>query len=166
MMKVYLAGPISGLSFDACVDWRVEWIDFLASHDIEGLSPLRGKHRLAGQPDLSDEVLTSRIPDLYSHTLSTDKGIITRDFFDCRRADLILFNLLCAEQASIGTCMEAAIGFEHRKPMVFIMEKTGNPHDHPMMRECMSYRVANHLEAEEVVLSVLKSNTPHRCEAY
>ena len=44
---VYLAGPITACSFDQCTDWRDQVCDMLPP-EIEGMSPMRGKHYLEG----------------------------------------------------------------------------------------------------------------------
>lgn len=51
MKSVYLAGPISGLTFDDAQDWRGHAATFLASRGVVGLSPLREKHKLTGGLD-------------------------------------------------------------------------------------------------------------------
>lgn len=44
MKKVYLAGPISGQSYDGATSWREEAKEELSSwSDIIGYSPMRGK---------------------------------------------------------------------------------------------------------------------------
>ncbi len=44
--KVYLAGPISGFTFEECVAWRDQVKKELAKAGIEGISPLRAKEYL------------------------------------------------------------------------------------------------------------------------
>lgn len=46
MKTVYLAGPITGLTFEGCKSWREYAIAKLEPRGIRGLSPLRAK--LAG----------------------------------------------------------------------------------------------------------------------
>lgn len=112
---VYLAGPITGCTYAGCVDWRR---DFSASMPecVECLSPMRGKGYLKDELAVQDSY-----PDT---TMSTDKAITARDYFDCCRADVIVANFLGATRASIGTAMEVAWGFSKHTPIVCIMEKT------------------------------------------
>ena len=49
---VYLAGQISGLSYDGAVDWRKDAITRLDAEGITGLSPMRGKEYLSEMKDL------------------------------------------------------------------------------------------------------------------
>jgi len=130
--SVYLAGPITGLSFDNCTDWRDQvkgWLD----PDITAYSPLRAKSYLLGQTTVKDSY------DEY--ILSTQRGIYTRDLYDCRNRDLLFVNFLGAKKVSIGTVMELAWATAFNKPIVLVMEKEGNVHEHSMVREACPMRV-------------------------
>jgi len=48
-MKVYLAGAITGLSYDQATIWRYNAAYQLNSNDIETLDPMRGKYELRGE---------------------------------------------------------------------------------------------------------------------
>lgn len=130
--KVYLAGPISGLTLDDAQDWR-DSVRAALAPEIEGFSPLRGKKYLqsAGILEGSYE----------QWPMSTARAILERDHWDCRTADAILVNLIGAGSISKGTIMEIAFASAYRKPLVLAMEKTGNPHDHPMVVEAATARV-------------------------
>lgn len=95
-LLVYLAGPITGLTWGESTDWR----EYVKNY-ISTLSPLRGKQRL--------REIAGNIPimDSYEdHPLTTAKGINTRDYNDVKRADAIFVNFLGAKKVSIGTVME------------------------------------------------------------
>ena len=126
---VYLAGPITGLSYAGATDWREAATLRLARSAIKALSPLRGKLYLEGMTD---------IPDSLDVPLSTPKGITTRDRWDCLRCDVLLVNFLGATKVSIGTCMEIAWVDTRHIPIVIAMEE-GNPHSHAMIRECAGF---------------------------
>lgn len=96
---VYLAGPITGCTYGECVDWRRYFADGMPDC-IECLSPMRGKGYLKDELAIQESY-----PDT---TMSTDKAITARDYFDCNRADVIVANMLGATRASIGTAMEIA----------------------------------------------------------
>lgn len=134
--RVYLAGPITGLTYDEGNAWRLEAKAALGAHGIEAYSPMRAKEYLRSQGVLSGS---------YSDGLfSTARNIMTRDYDDCTKADLILCNLLGSTKPSLGTVMEIAWAFAFRVPLVVIMEKEGNPHDgHPMIAESIGFRVDN-----------------------
>jgi nucleoside 2-deoxyribosyltransferase len=135
--KVYLIGPITGLSYKECTDWREYARKVLAKRRILGISPLRGKPYLRGK---------RKILPAYPMPLSTAKGITTRARFDVRRCDLLLANLLEAEEISRGTLIEYGWADALGKPIITVMEKEGNPHDHPVVRELSGY-VVNTLES-------------------
>lgn len=113
MRTVYLAGPISGLSFKGCTDWRAEVAEALGEIYIRTLSPLRGKDYLASLPVLSGHGRE------YAHmgVLSTPRAVMTRDRFDATRCDVLFVNLLGAKQVSIGTVMEIAWADACRTPI-------------------------------------------------
>lgn len=144
--KVYLAGPIAGLTYDAGQNWREAFADAMPAA-IACYSPLRSKAYLRG-----DAIGTAPI---HMGPLSTDRGIMARDHMDCRTADLIVANFLGAERVTIGTAMELAWAFAYGKPVVAIMEPSGNLHDHPMIREAISFRVPCILQAASLVPAVL-----------
>ncbi len=142
---LYLAGPITGVSFGDCTDWRDSVAKKLPPHII-GVSPLRGKQFLNKE---------SSIKDSYeNHPLASQKGITVRDRFDVMRADAILVNLLGAKKVSIGTVMEIAWADLLRKPIIVAMEPE-NIHSHSMLRESSNYLVPTLEEATLIAITVL-----------
>lgn len=152
MKLVYLAGPITGLSFRGCTEWRQAAIADLAAHGITGLSPMRAKDYLAHLDSISGT------GEEYAHlgVLSTPRAVMTRDRFDCTRCDVLLVNLLGATTVSIGTAMEIAWADLSRIPVVCAIEEKGNPHEHMMVREAIGFRVSSIEEALHVVKAILK----------
>ena len=148
----YLAGPITGCSFDECVDWREKACAILPE-EIEGMSPMRGKSYLSGS-----ESIDASYEDI---AMSCARGIMTRDFNDCHRCDILIANFLGAEKVSIGTVMEVAWACANKTPIIAIMEREGNPHDHPMMTEAFGFRVENLEQAVDLAIVTLLP-TPHR----
>src|SRR5579863_980002 len=134
MKKIYLAGPISGLTSEGAQDWRGYFMNAIDPR-IECYSPLRGKDYLKMRGPLEGSY------DEYP--LSTDIGITTRDRYDCMGSDLVVFNLLGAQRISIGTMIEVGWADAARNPAILIMEKEGNPHEHPMVRMTTGFRVTN-----------------------
>jgi nucleoside 2-deoxyribosyltransferase len=134
MFKVYLAGPISGLTYAGAQEWRDEFTRRVDPR-ITAYSPLRGKDYLANAGPLEGSYK--------DFPMSTDKGLTTRDRYDCMGADLVVFYLLGAQRISIGTMIEVGWCDAARKPAVLVIEKEGNPHDYPMVREALQFRVDN-----------------------
>jgi nucleoside 2-deoxyribosyltransferase len=146
MKKIYLAGPISGLTFEGAQDWRTYFMNTI-DQQIACFSPLRGKDYLKMRGPLEGSY--DEFP------LSTDRGITTRDRADCMGADLVVFNMLGATRVSMGTMVEFGWADAARVPSVLIMEKEGNIHDYPMVREIAGFRVDNLEDAiaiSEIVL--------------
>ena len=150
-MLVYLAGPITGLSYKGCTDWRQQAIDHLKQFGIQGLSPLRSKDYLLNKLTINDAY--------EDKVLSSQRGIYARDKFDCFSADALLVNLLGAKTVSIGTVMEIAWAAGNGTPIVLVMEDwinaDHNIHEHAMIREACPFRVPTLDEALFVITALL-----------
>jgi nucleoside 2-deoxyribosyltransferase len=151
--SVYLAGPITGLTYDEGNDWRDAVIEELEAAGIVAYSPLRAKNFLreigvldaAGTPDSAYMGL---------NPLSEPKGITARDRFDATRSDVVLMNLVGAKRVSIGTMIEAGWADAARRPVVIAMEED-NVHRHAMLNEIAGFIVPTLAEAVAVVKAVL-----------
>lgn len=108
---VYLAGPISGLSFDDATTWRQHATDYFSVNGIDAISPLRGA---GSQPDKYFNPNGERWTSM--------KAIVTRDHFDVKRCDAVLINFLGARRISKGTMMEIAWAHAYGKPVVQAIE--------------------------------------------
>lgn len=145
-MRVYLAGPITGCSYNGATDWRKEVARQLGDKCIIGVSPMRCKDYLLEETTIADSY--------EARVMSSQKGLTARDRWDCRRCDIILANFLGAERVSIGTVMELGWADAARRPIVVVMEQ-GNVHDHAMVREVAGFIVSTLDEAVQVI-SALK----------
>ena len=133
--KIYLAGPITDLSYETSISWR----DYAVEHlkPLIGVSPLRAKYYLAGE---------KRIKDSYEDiALSSSNGITTRDRFDVMNCDIVLANVLGANKVSIGTIMEIAWADAFRKPIILITDEA-NIHNHAMLKTCAGF-IVNDLDS-------------------
>jgi nucleoside 2-deoxyribosyltransferase len=130
---VYLAGPVTGLSYAQVTTWRTEAKRRLAPN-VECADPMRGFEHLQHE---------TRLKHTYTdHPFTTRRGIMMRDYFDVCRSTALLVNMLDAPEVSKGTIMELAWAFHLRKPVIVIMEPHGNLHDlHPMLLEAYDFRV-------------------------
>ena len=145
--SVYLVGPITGLSYDGATDWRQYAKSFLSHRNIAALNPMRGKDYLLQETSIEDKY--------DKHVMSTSRGIMTRDYFDCMNAGVILANFLGAKKASIGSAMECAWAYVNHTPLIVCMEESGNPHDHAMIREATGYRVESLDEGLKIAAAIL-----------
>lgn len=153
---VYLAGPISGCTWDEATDWRDEVRNQLLRSGIKAVSPLRAKVYLREcTAPIKDHYDDNDIDSAAFTNMSTARGITTRDRFDCLNTNVLFVNLLGAERVSIGTCMEIAWADARRIPSVIVMEKNGNLHDHAMINECTGFRVSSIREGIEIVKAIL-----------
>jgi nucleoside 2-deoxyribosyltransferase len=150
--SVYLAGPITGESYECATDWRTQIAILLAAPNdaerrIAAFSPLRCKPYLAGEQVLGQSY--------EQHVLSSARGIFTRDYHDCRACDALIVNFLDATRVSIGTVMEIAWATAFRKPIIVIMEPEGNVHEHVMLSECYGFRVTTLEQAVHAAQALL-----------
>lgn len=151
---VYLAGAISGVSYEGCNDWREYAKKELAKNGIIGLSPLRSREYLSHETSMPDAVDQMQADHPLAHVLSSRKGITTRDRWDCNRCDVVIANLVDATKASIGTVMEIAWADTARIPVILIEEK-GGIHDHAMVDECVGFTVVTLDDALQIAKVLL-----------
>ena len=133
MYKVYLSGPITGLTFDEGDDWRKR-ADACMNHNIMTLNPLRCKEWARGKGVIKDDTKD------WHPWMGSDAFIGTRDHWDTTRSDVVLVNLLGAKVVSIGTILEIGMAHEAKVPVILVMEDEGNAHDHGMVRSYATMR--------------------------
>jgi len=153
--SIYLAGPITGLSYDNCTDWRDQAMTIFSGAGIDAYSPMRMKTYLLGEMNVGDS---------YEGTvMSSQRGIYARDYYDCRTKDALFVNLLGTRRddensrVSIGTVMEIAWATAYEKPIILVMEKEPgiNLHNHAMLREACPLWVDTLQEGYKVAKSLL-----------
>lgn len=129
---IYLAGPIAGKTWGEATNWRLRVSIDLRVAGCIPLSPMRAKEGLKGDLQISkDHRAYANYGPFY-----TSQGIITRDFTDVKRCDALLVNLLGCQKLTTGTVMELGWAYAMQKPVVAVIEPTGNVHDtHPMVKE-------------------------------
>jgi|SRR5215207_379507 len=153
--SVYLAGPITGRTYDEGAEWRVDAFNTFYVRGIDAFSPLRMKKYLRAFGTLEGKDQDGQYAYAGAHPLSSDKGIMARDRNDVSRRDMVLANFLgCGERISIGTCVEIGWADAARKPIVLVMEDD-NVHRHAMIEEAAGFRVHTMEEAIEIVTAVL-----------
>lgn len=151
---VYLAGPVSGLSYDEANDWRVKVTRVLLP-DIICLNPLRGKEHLASK--------TSPIMPSPMDGFCTDQAIVMRDYNDVLRSAAVLVHLvppshsssLGSDHISIGTLFELAWAFRLRKIVVATGVDADTAYNHPFVRQAVTYFAADLPDAVDFMKTVL-----------
>jgi len=166
---IYLAGPITGLSWEAATKWRKDLIEKFKDASTGrinyiALSPLRGKEYLENETDIKDSY--------QNHRMSTPKAITERDLNDVRRSDLVIVNFIGADRVSIGTVLEIGAAKALNVPIILVIEDPSeylplgqemfslsgntsasvtyiatkkNVHDHSMVRESASL-ITSHID--------------------
>lgn len=150
--RVYLAGPISGLTHDeARYGWRATFIGLLAEPRIELFSPMRGKDSLR---DIG--ALSSNGADYGDDPISSESGVTCRDWNDVRRCDVLLACYLeSGGRPSLGTAWEIGVAHELRKPIVFVGTFDDPNMHHIILRRCAGYRVKDLEQAARCVRLLL-----------
>lgn len=117
MIRIYLAGPMTGLSFHDQIDWRNDFTDMI-------------QDRRAVERILVFNPCLAYSPSDNRH--KTEKEVMRYEIYNLKKADVVVANL--TGQSSIGTCMEVAVAHEHGIPIVGLY-KDAEPL-HPWLNEC------------------------------
>ena len=117
-MKIYLAGPITGLTYQEATGWRKQVKDALPK-DWKVLDPMRGKSHLRGVGALA---------------ANFDSGMdaVSRDLQDIREADVVLAHFAASsmvQTVSLGTSCEIGYAYALAKPVVAVVRRN-TPYDH------------------------------------
>lgn len=158
VMKVYLAGPIAGVSYDESArGWRAEVKQMLdgtyygdnnTNLQIQTYSPMRGKGFLR---EIKGDQILGKL-EYKDSPISTTQGILGRDRHDCTKADAIIMNLKGAKAVSIGTMVELGWADANKVPVILVMEPAGtvedsetksNIHEHLFVQGLITYRTDN-----------------------
>ena len=111
---------------------------------------MRGKKFLKNAGELGKEG--------YAHPIASQKGVMSRDYNDVKRADALLVYLKGAEKVSIGTVMEMSWAYGTRTPVIAVME-SDDIHRHLMLDETCSYIVDDLEMAVRLTESLLLPDT-------
>ncbi len=151
MKRVYLCGPIAGLTYEEARNgWRQE-VSGLLAKDIIPLSPMRQEGHLQEVTD----PLTAHATDHSDHFFARARSIVAKDRLDVKMSDIILCNLLGAKRVSIGSMIELGWANQQGKPIITVMERVGNPHDHLFVSEVSDFVVDNLSDACIIINGLL-----------
>ena len=131
---LYLLGLIN-TDIPETIAWRVRAAECLED-TFNVLDPLRGKHALCCTT--VDSGITS--------SAASGKSILTRDYQDVMRSDVILANLqnYGSQRPMVGSMMEMAWAWENRTPVVAICGISSNVYSH-------DYLMRNHPFVSQIV---------------
>lgn len=129
MKTVYLAGPMTGHSYDDVITSRDSIWRLFDDSDIALLDPMRG-------------ITESQ----YALNGINTRKIVARDLYDVRTCDAVLADFRMATKTSIGSCIE--LGYAHAlgKPIVTLMGED-NPHWHAFINEISMHVTEDEAEA-------------------
>ena len=102
--KVFLAGPIRGISREVSLGWRKLATKYL-SNKFEVIHAMRGREE--------KEMFTD------------PRAAVIRDINDIKSVDILLVNDTIKDCSMIGTSMEVFFAFQQNKPVVLF----GNAHE-------------------------------------
>lgn len=154
--RVYLCGPISGLSYGKATSWRGHFALRLAD-DIVPVSPMRGKRYLEGHDNIGFSYADPSVSkDKIGSLLSSSPGISTRDRFDVQNCDLVVANFLGADKISIGSVIELGWADAFRKPIIMVAEESNIMRNHPMSKHICAFQTDDleiAIEVTNIILS-------------
>lgn len=142
-MRIYLAHPISGCSFDDVLEYYDDAVEVLADYGYEVMYPMVAKGYLRTEKKFRAHG--------YGQPLSQNHAIVERDRWMVKRANVFYANLLTATEVSIGCCMELAWAHDSRIHTIAAMQED-NMHQHAFVLECAHVILPTHVE----VLAYLK----------
>ncbi|KKK99617.1 hypothetical protein LCGC14_2630950 [marine sediment metagenome] len=125
---VYVAGPMSHLSWEEMNGWREAVRRALP--ECEVLSPLRGKEWIKNMP----AALTSKE---YPEPFGNSKAITRRDHWDVTHSDLIIVNAHGRREGGVGraTICEMAWAWDHQIPIILVVDKDDPFQNHVFIME-------------------------------
>jgi nucleoside 2-deoxyribosyltransferase len=127
-VKVYIAGPISGLSYEQVNKHLEETSRMLRGYGYDVLSPMSAKEHLRTELEFKSHGYTG-------NPISTNHAIFERDQFMVLNADIVFADLTHGhDRVSIGTMYELAWASLMHKHTVVVMNET-NIHQHAFVLE-------------------------------
>lgn len=140
---VYLAGPISGLTYEEATEWRERATDELTAMGYTVRDPMRGKEHLKGVGAIA--ATTKAKADIYK-----------RDVYDVDSADIILASLVRPPNGvpSVGTMVEIGYAAKGGK-LIIVMTDDPYLRTHPFI-EGPSVAVVGHIKDALQILYELR----------
>ncbi len=140
-MRIYLAGAISGCSYEQAGHWRKLVATRLETFGHTCLDPMGDKDELSKEQAI-------RVTPL-SGLFTADKAIVSRDKYSVLSSDLVLANLSYGENPLIGTSVEIGWADMADIPIIAVCPKNSR-FDHPFTR-VLCYCVDTLDEALQVI---------------
>ena len=124
--KIYLAHPMSGLSWEKVEKYYTKVIKTLDKMGYKTLHPMIAKKELTGT--IFNPHGEKNNPIITSH------AITRRDHWMVRQSDIVFVDLTGAKNKSIGCISEIAVGYNSGEHTIGVMSKE-NIHQHVFLKE-------------------------------
>jgi phage FluMu gp28-like protein len=138
MMKIYIGGRISGMSYEDCSRYFNDTKETLQNMGYFVYSPMTAKASLRNETVL-------RATD-YKSPVSTNHAIVERDRWCVEQADVFYLNLMATQEdrfVSIGGMMELAWAHQLGRHTVIALPEN-NVHRHAFVLEAADVVFTNH----------------------
>ena len=145
--KIYLAHPMSGLSWEEVEKYYTKARKILGKMGYTILHPMIAKKELSGtifNPAGEDNSF-----------VITPHAITRRDYWMVRQSDIIFVDLSNVKEKSIGCISEVAVGYNCGKHVIGIMEKD-NIHRHAFMSEQLDITFETYCQAIKYLQKLIK----------
>ena len=141
-MNIYIAGKISGNTYEECATYFGRTKDELTKMGYFVFSPMTTKAAL--RTEYADRELPTTG---YTNPIASNHAIFERDQWCVRNSDVVYVNLLAStDHSSIGCAMELAWASLLGKHTIVAMQKD-NPNRHAFVLEAADLVVETHEEA-------------------
>jgi len=155
-MRIYLAGPISGMSKGEVMDYwdgakkKFTAMGYTVFNPMTGKDQFRNdnpmeKFRSAGENNTGTKY----------NPIITDHAITHRDMWMVKIVDIVYANLYKSKQVSIGSVTEIAWAKAFGKNVIVVMEE-GNIHNHAFIKENATAVFETPEEAEAYLALLVK----------
>ena len=121
--SVYLAGPVTGVTYSHATRWRFRVAAALSQLGVKAIDPTRNV------PSQHPDALI--LPAYNATPLCTQKGIVQTCLYDVKRANVVLANM--SQKDSTGTAVEMGWAYLMQKPVVVFVGV--NEPLHPFLAE-------------------------------
>jgi nucleoside 2-deoxyribosyltransferase len=145
-MKVYLAGPITGLNYETATIEREQITKALESFGITCVSPMR-----------HDDMEWTDVFKPTCADAEQARRVVKRDSFDIRNCDAVLVDLRNTERVSLGTVWEMGFAYALDKPVFLVCDKR---HEHAMTLHSAGWRCETIEEAVSELIALFKPYLP------
>jgi hypothetical protein len=146
-MRLYLARPITGCSFDEVASYYEETRDILQDMGYEVFFAFCGKNYLKNENEFKATG--------YEQPLSTDHAIVERDRWMTQISDVVFVNFNECNSISIGCVAEIIWAKDRGKHVVVVMDKK-NVHWHSFILESASVIYPTYNEAIDYLEKLAK----------